>query len=154
MILSTYSAFRAIFAPSVSSLDAAGYPRWDASLLRKNNFASLTGVPAPIVSFPILVTCNGGAVDGGGAYDWYLSQRTDDPSRQYLDIGQLSAGQSGSVAIDLRPLAVTALGLANINSPVDEDQLVRLLKYVTLYCQRHSDQSIQLVNLLPTTLGG
>lgn len=154
MIITTYSAFRTLFAPAGGPLDTAGYPAWDASLLRKNNFAEPTGVPTPIVSFPFSMTCNGGAADGGAAYDWYLSQRTDDPDRQYLLFDQLSMTQSGSVACDLTALAVAALGLSGPTAQLNEDQLVRILKDVTVYCRRRSDESIQFVQMLPTTLGG
>lgn len=153
MILQNYSAFRTVFAVDSGVLDAAGAPLWDASLLRINGFAALTGIPRPVTQFPIIVTCNGGAADGGAAFDWYLSQRTDDTTKQYLVCAQLDLTHSGSAIVALTALAGTVLGIPAYNSPVNEDQVTRLFRDVTIYCQRRSDKAIQLAQLLTTTLG-
>lgn len=153
MILPTYSAFRTVFAVDPTVLDAAGAPLWTAALLRIGAFAALTGIPRPVATFPISVTCNGGAADGGAAFDWYLSQRTDVVASQYLLLTQLDATHSGSVIIGLTAMAYTTLGISLVTQAVNEDQSTRLFRDVTLYCQRRSDNSIQLAQLLPTTLG-
>jgi hypothetical protein len=153
MILPTYSAFRTAFAVDPTILDAAGAPLWTTALLRTNAFASLTGIATPVAAFPVTVTCNGGAADGGAAFDWYLSQRTDVVAKQYLVIAQLSPAHSGSVVIWITALALSVLDIPAINSPINEEQLTHLFRDVTLYCQRRSDKSIQLAQLLHTTLG-
>lgn len=153
MIITTYTQFRAIFATS-STLAADGFEVWPVAMLRANGFdGGITGMPKPVTAFPVTLTCNGQAADGGAAFRWYLSQRTDDTAKQYLYCSQLSATQSGSVVIGLTSLGVAELGLAGPTAAVTEEQLIRLLKHCDLYVQRVSDDAIQHLLLLPATLG-
>jgi hypothetical protein len=154
LIFSNYSTFRAHFA-TTATLAADGFEEWPVAELNSGGFtAGFTGILKPITAFPITISCNAQAADGGAAFHWYLSQRTDDPANQYFTITQLSATQSGSVVLALTSLAATELGLDDVDSAVTEDDLVRLLKYVDLYVQRVSDDAIQHMLLLKATLGG
>ncbi len=152
MVFLTFAGFRAAF--STGGTDKDGYPTWPADKVLSGGFdAGLTGIPRPISTVLLTISCNGQASDGGAAFDWYLSQRTDDPVRQYLGITQNNILKSGTVSIVATLVGRAAVGMAMSNSPVSEDQLVRLFKDVTLYVRRVSDSAIQLVQLLPYTLG-
>lgn len=153
MILSTYTNFRAMFATS-ATLAADGMEVWPVSMLRASGFnGGITGMPKPVTAFPVTLTCNAEAVDGGGAFNWYLSQRTDDSAKQYLYCSQLAADKSGSVLIGLTSLGVAELGLAGPTAAVSQEHLIRVLKFCDLYVQRVSDKAIQHLLLLPATLG-
>ncbi len=153
MILPSYTTFRAWFATG-STLAPDGLEVWPVAKVRSGGFTGgFSGIAKPITAFPITVSCNAQAADGGAAFHWYLSQRTDDPTRQYLSITQLSATQSGSVVLALTALAVSALGLAGATADVTEGDLIRILKHCDLYVQRVSDDAIQHVLLLQATLG-
>lgn len=152
MIIASYSAFRTVFATS-ATLDLAGYPVWPVDKLRINGFAEITGVPRPVTLFPFQVTCNGNASDGGAAFDWYLSQRTDVQAKQFLRLTSPDPLKSGTINFGLTGLAHTSLGISLFVQAITEDNLVRLFRDVTIYCQRRSDKSIQLIQLLPYTLG-
>lgn len=153
MILPNYTTFRAFFATS-ATLAADGLEVWPVAELRSGGFTGgFTGIAKPITAFPITISCNAQAADGGAAFNWYLSQRTDDPTKQYLSITQLSATQSGSVVLALTSLAVSELGLGSATAAVGEAELIRILKHCDLYVQRVSDDAIQHVLLLQATLG-
>ncbi len=153
MVLLTFPGFRAAFSPSGN--DGDGYPTWPVDKVRITGFnAGLTGIPRPITAFStgLVISCNGVAVDGGAAFDWYLSQRTDDPARQYLAMRQHTDTRSGTVLLTTTATGRAAVGMALPNSPINEDQATRLFKDVTLYVRRVSDGAIQLVQFLPYTL--
>lgn len=152
MILQSYTTFRHWFA-TASTLAADGLEEWPIAKLRSGGFTGgFTGIAKPIAAFPVTVSCNGLAADGGAAFDWYLTQRTDDPTKQHLTVTQLSSTQSGSVVLALTALAVSELGLGSATSPVNEDELRRVLAHCDLYVQRRSDDAIQHVLLLQATL--
>ncbi len=152
MVFTSFSGFRAAF--STGGTDGDGYATWPLAKVRSGGFdAGLTGIPRPISVVGLTISCNAEADDGGAAFDWYLSQRSDDPARQYLFLSQRTDPQSGTVLLITTAVGRAAVGMASINSPVNEDQLVRLFRDVTLYVRRVSDGAIQLVNLLPSTLG-
>ncbi len=153
MVLLTFPGFRAAFSPS--GVDGDGYPTWPIDKVRITGFnAGFTGIPRPVTTFStgLVISCNGQASDGGAAFDWYLSQRTDDPARQYLAMRQRTDAQSGTVLLTTTPTGRAAVGMAMANSPINEDQATRLFRDVTLYVRRVPDGAIQLVQVLPYTL--
>lgn len=152
MILLRHTDFRQRFA-TVSTTDPDGFETWPIAKMRSGGFdGGFTGIARPISAFPMTVSCNAQAADGGAAYDWYLSQRTDDPSLQWISISQLSSTQSGSVVLALTSKCVADLNLASTTATLNEDNLREILRYVDLYVQRVSDDSIQLVKILQYTL--
>jgi hypothetical protein len=152
MIIARWTDFRAIFATS-STLGPDGVEVWPLASVRASGFdGGLTGIDRPFSAFPLTVSCNAQAADGGAAYNWYLSQRTDDSSLQWMSITQYSSTQSGTVTIALTAKCVTDMGLAGVTASLDPDQLAEILKHCTLYVQRVSDDAIQLVQLLQYTL--
>ena len=158
MIVNNYSTFREVFA-TASTHDVAGYRTWPSANVGAAGFNSGMPMVKPVKSFPIHATCNGLATDtvfGVDEYDWYLSQRTDDATKQYLSIvqieGDATSTYSGTVTISLTSLAVSALGLADSTSTVSIDNLIRVFKHVDLYVRRRSDALIQHMLLLEKTL--
>ncbi len=152
MIIDRWTNFRYSFATS-STIGNDGVEVWPVEMVRANGFdGGFTGIPRPISAFPLTVSCNGQAADGGAAFNWYLSQRTDDSSLQWISVTQLSGTQSGSVVLALTSKCVSDLGLAGVTVTLNEDQLREILKHCDLYVQRVSDDAIQLVQLLQYTL--
>ncbi len=146
MILHTYAAFRAQFALPGAAIANDGMEEWPVAKLRSGGFTGL--VTPTITAFPILMTCNSGAVDGGAAFDWYLSQRTDVAADQYLTITQFDPTKSGSILV-----GITEVNVLKLLPDVDgitiayPASLTALLKNVHLYVQRRSDQAIQWIKL-------
>jgi len=97
------------------------------------------------------------SVFGVDEYDWYLSQRTDDPTKQYLAMSQEpsdSSSYSGTVQIVPTTLATTKFGFTTApGDPIDPSTTRILFRSVDLYVRRISDQAIQRLNLLNTYLG-
>lgn len=146
MIVANWITMRSLFATGVA-LDVDGVSTWPIGSVRPTGFNSgFTGIATPITAFPITVTI-GGSVD----HHAYLSQRTDDGAAQYLTLAIANA-TTDAWTISLTALAVSDLGLASATAAVDTGQLTLLLRDVTLYVQRISDDAIQLVNLLDATL--
>lgn len=152
MVIDHYKDFRYRFSDTgLPAFDGA--EEFPTALIRVNGFdGGFTGIGRPIQSFPIVVSINGTANDGGNAYDWFLSQRTDDLEKQYLLIAQYMALKSGSIYLFLSPLCVTRLGLVSSTAPVNEDNLIDILNNTILYVRRRSDGAIQLVEMLKETL--
>lgn len=133
-------------------------PLGHTNLMRAAGFdAGFTGIPHPApggVGASFDVSCNAGAVDavpGVDEYHWYLSQRTDDPARQYLSVSRLPCPtytpdtRSGSVRIRFTTLANTDFGVVTSTTP---ETLCELFKHTHLYCLRVSDGAIQWVDVL------
>lgn len=148
MIVHTYAAFRAQFALPGATTANDGLPAWPVAKLRAGGF---TGLVTPIIAgFPLIVTCNAGVVDGGIAFDWYLSQRTDITANQYFTVTQLTATKSGSIRISVNELNVLKLLPTATEFTVNNSHpelLTPLLKNVHLYVQRRSDNAIQWIKL-------
>lgn len=157
MIVTTYTDFRHRFSTS-GTIGIDGYEEWPVAELGSGGFSggftTVSGSPIarPILAFPITVSCNSGAADGGSAFDWYLSQRTDDPSLQWISIAQYSGTQSGTVTLALTAKCVSDLGLSSPTASLTEDELIAILKNCDLYVQRRSDDAIQVLQLLQYTL--
>ena len=160
MIYPRWTAFRAGMADVGALLDVDGMPAWPIAKMRINGFdATITMTewklpddPLPGDPAGMTVTCNGGATDAhdGTAYDWYLSQRTDDNTRQVLAISQLDATKSGTVDISTTALAARLVPSTNYVLP---DAKANLFRRCDLYVQRQSDRAIQYLSLA-VALGG
>lgn len=132
-------------------------PFGHTNLVRSGGFtAGFTGVPHPYAGVSFQVTCNGGAADaalGVPDFHWYLSQRTDDSTKQLLTITEKAAtitqSFSGSVNIVHSATGTTELGA--LTNPT-MDQIVALFKHCHLYVRRNSDGAIQWVDLLKDML--
>ena len=160
MIIPSYAFMRTWFAID-PALTADGMERWPVELMRANGFDDgFTGIGKPIQAFPVTVSCNGGVVDASDAnapYHWYLSQRTDDTTKQWVSIAHASSLNSGSVTLTLTALAVSDLGLGSATDSLTEDQLARITKNLHLYVQRKrtaagGDSAVQWVDIGRYTL--
>lgn len=145
MIIENFTTFRWMFATSKVSFDAAsGYETWPTAKLRSGGFTGLalqmTGIEQ---GFPLRCTANNVTADANpliSEYDWYVSQRTDDPAQRYLAIASPS-GFSGTIEI-----TPTALGAARFPG-TSEASLMHLFRRCQVYVQRRSDQAIQWADL-------
>ena len=141
-------------------LDRDGYeefpgPFGHTNLVRAAGFdGGITGVPQPWTGGGFIVTANAHGVDAVkdvDEYHWYLSQRTDDPAKQYVAATRysfftLTETRSGSIKIDTTALAVGELGLTLPGCT--PTQMVEVFKHCDLYCIRVADGAIQWINLL------
>lgn len=151
MIILRYTDFRYRFQNGLGTA-FDGLEPWDPVMVRANGFDDgITGLAKPITAFPSNITIVG--ADGPSAYDWYLSQRTDEPSRQFIAVTQPDAALSGAIRLSLTALCVSELGLASATAAVSEDELRIILNNCYLYCLRTSDRAIQVFDLLNGTLG-
>ena len=141
-------------------LDRDGYeefpgPFGHTNLVRSGGFSGgFADIPQPWAGVQFSTSVNAwtaDAVPGVDEYNWYLSQRTDDPAKQYIEITQyanpLFPGNtySGTVKIDDTALAASELG---ISLPVTPTQISEVFKHCDLYCIRVADGAIQWANLL------
>lgn len=153
MILLRWYDFRYAFVDDHGAIGPDGVPDWGHQRIRANGFDDgFSGIPRPISTFPLTVSCDSEAVTSVDAFHWYLSQRTDDASLQWLSITQSNPAQSGTVTLSLTAKCVSDMGLGSATDPLVEDQLIEILKHVSLYVCRTSDFAIQYVQLLPYTL--
>jgi hypothetical protein len=123
------------------------------NLVRANGFnAGFTGIPTGAVGQNFFVSVNGQAPDaiaGVDEYDWYLSQRSDDPAKQWLSCATAhffsSDTYSGTVLVATTALANAELGLG---LTLTVEQQIEVFRFCHLYCRRRSDGAIQWVDLL------
>jgi len=145
MILHTYSEFRAAFALVGAPIVNDGFEEFPVGYLRLTGFNTLVTPPAPD-EIPFDITINGGAVDLGAGYAWYLSQR--DPSNPYLTIVHEDMTKTGTVTIGLNETNVSKLlGGEPSEDWLDPEPLALLFKNCHLYVQRLSDKSYQWCRL-------
>ncbi len=100
--------------------------------------------PGGSVSLPDVLTVNGlgeDAVYGVDEWDWYLSQRTDDPAKQYFSLTQ-EIGMSGTVTLD-----TTALFDDMYPDGFSPQAVQEVFKNVDLYVQKRSDKGWARFNL-------
>lgn len=163
MIIPNYTTFRAAFALGGASIDPDGLEEWPVAKVRSGGFTGgISGIAKPITAFPITLSVNAQANDavaGVHEYDWYVSQRTDDPDRQFFTVTNADVApntKSGTIVLSLTGTAADTIGIItpgfDVTDNVNEEHLIILCKYVTIYVQRRSDDAIQLVNLLQATL--
>ncbi len=170
MIVALHSQMRSLFATSATPVDPDGFEPWPAANVNTTGFDPNDGTanamrfwsegrsPAlirPIRNMPIYISVKDEREDltpGVDEYDWYLSQRTDDPSVQMLSFTQKprTGGftYSGTGILALTSYGVTQLGLASATADLDEQTRRILFKNVFVYVQQKSDNLIQCVNIL------
>lgn len=124
------------------------------NLVRASGFDGGISIVSVSSDFTTRLTVNASAADsvfGTDEYDWYLSDRTDDPGKRFLDIVQRpsSGGNSysGSVDISLSALCLSELGINPATTPLTQSELAICFKFAHLYCRRVSDGAIQWVDL-------
>lgn len=149
MILGTYLAMRHAFAPGAAP-DVTGYPTWPSA----PHALAITGNVRPLTSLPLGLTVNGGELDPGGVeqFDWYVSQRTDDPSRQFLRLTPLS-GRSGTMVVTATDYGAAELGLAPGGiGQITLPQVLRLFRHVDVYVRRRADGATGYLSILDAAL--
>lgn len=141
--------------------DKDGLETWPYENMRANGFdGGITGFPSIYTGGQLILTCNGGAADAAqyvDEYDWYLSQRTDDPVNQPLTIVQkpLTGGNtySGTVIIDISQSGYDLAGTSTIRA----DEIALIFKHCHLYVQRYpvgGSKAIQWTDLTNMLLAG
>lgn len=139
-----YPNFRAAFSVS-GSPDIHGWEKWPTTYMYLSGFA--ISMTKPVSSLPTLITVNGLATDSTpytDEYDWYVSQRTDNPANQYLDIQRSDVWpdtRSGTISLGLTALGTTYFGGLTI------DELVGLFKHVYIYAQRRADRATAMLDV-------
>ena len=126
-----------------------GAEQWPRDLVRANGFEDTIVVPEPTVSMPLSLTCNGGLTDAADAdsYDWYVSQRSEEPLRRYFNVTQLDVTKSGSIRLALGSVAQSELGII-VASTLTAATRPRVFAKVYVFCRRASDGAIQIVDML------
>jgi hypothetical protein len=133
-----------------------------SNIVRAGGFnGGFTGIPTPYNGNGFDVTVNAYGVDATqnvDEYDWYLSQRTDDPAKQYLTIAAPYShiavppnSLSGTVGIRHTALAEAELFPGAVTIVWGVDQIIELFKFCQLYVRRRSDGTIQWADLLKST---
>ncbi len=143
MIYQRYSDFRGGFALVGAAIDIDGFEVWPLAKLRAGGLGPIA-IQA-LTTFPAWVTINALAADampGVPEFDFFVSQRTDDPDAQYITVSPYSLTQSGSISIDLVSANVAKLfpGLVLADWLMPERMRV-IFKDVHIYCQRRSDKA-------------
>lgn len=148
-VVNRYTDFRSMFAEGGVDPDATmaldGMQPWPVHLVRANAIPEvvLSDDTPDLNPLSLRLTINAEAVDGGSAFDWYVSQRSDDPTKQWWLVSQYSALRSGTIVMDLSPVGLAELGLEDTLDPVTADQSAAAVKFVDVYCLRRSDGAIQ-----------
>lgn len=165
-ICGSYEQFRDIFATS-STLDTSGRKVWPVAsvqtglpigtgaIFSNGNATAMLGVGiilgqaiATAAVFPYYISINGFAADavaGTDEYDWYVSQHTDEVSRQYFRPYRTEedplltppATSSGTIR-----LALSTLGTSTFGATLSAAELARAFDHVAIYVQRKSDNAI------------
>lgn len=150
------------------TFDRSGWERWPVQYMRVGDTAAtfaggITGFSTkPYKGDAIGLTCNGGAADSvynADKYDWYLSQRTDDPTKQYLAVTRYPDGAgptsySGSCVVTVTAVAEAKFGFVAGAGPLDPDVTRMLFRGCDLYVRRIADQAIQRADMLYKVVGG
>lgn len=141
--------------------DVDGLETWPVAIVRSGGFSGgITGTPTPYALTQFELTCNAGAADAvpwTDEYDWYFSQRTDDPAKQLLVATRkpFSGGDtySGTIQVVHTALALTELGFTGV-SDFTPQLVVHLFKNVHAYVRRKSDGAIQWLDVLRAMTAG
>lgn len=140
-------------------IDPGGCERWPVANVRQATFSGgVSGMTVPFVptvkTVGLALTVNATTADttpGVDDYDWFLSQRTEDTTKQYISIFEEPAAGgntfSGTIRFAHTTLAETEFGIA-VGSSLTPIQTVRFFNKMDLYVQRKSDKLIQWVRLL------
>ena len=107
-----------------------------------------------LTGFPWSVTINSIGADaafGVDDYDWWLSQRTEDPAKQYLSIVQRAdtGGDSfsGTVEIDITALGTAEFGVSSMEA-ISVADAVKMFRRMAIYVRRRSDGAWQWRDIL------
>jgi len=136
-------------ADEVESYPAEFHPI--INLVRSGGFdTGFSGIPKPYDGTEIEVSINSGAADsafGANEYHWYLKQKTDTLSKQYLSIRQkpstFTESYSGTVLLQRTQLGIDEVGAGSITT----QKIRELFSYCNLYVKRISDGAIQWIDL-------
>lgn len=140
-------------------IDPDGIETWPIALLRSGGFNAISNFNIPYDGTAMLLTVNALAQDavfGVDEYDWYVSQRTDVPANQYLDVqGNINlppiVSFSGTLRMIHTTLAETEFGIVS-GTNLTPTQTVSLFKDIAVYVRRISDGAIQWVDMLQIQL--
>lgn len=141
-IITTWSQFRTVFMPG-ASIGPDGVPEWDSGNVDQVGFVGSITFPT-YVTFPYDIEVDAGpdAVPGTAEYHWYLSQRTDDTTKQYFTIVQNDT--SAPTVTNSGRIRITRTALATTLYPtVTTAALIAMFRDVDLYVYRVSDGLIQ-----------
>ena len=134
-------------------VDSDALERYPVANVRAGGLAPISGWTVPYDTALMTLTVNAGAadaVDGVDEFDWYVSQRTDDPDLQYLALATPAAyplSYSGSLTMIHTALAESEFNIAT-GQALTPSQLALLFKHVSVYVQRRSDKAIQWASAL------
>lgn len=148
-IYTTYAQFRTGFAVS-ATIGLDGFPLWPGNLVE--DIGTIVP-PSTITVFPFEIDFDDSMdpTPGVDRYDWYVSQRTDDPTRQYLTVSRnddLPDTQSGRISVGL-----TALGSSRFSVPLSVSDILELFTDVDVYVKTKADNAIHHVLLLDYLTG-
>lgn len=144
-------------------IDPGGYERWPVDRVNPavNGLGLLTGLPTPWVPLvvPIVLRVNSSYVDDAtpfvDEYDWFISQRTEDPAKQLLEFTEVPVSVSGDTFSGSMRMQITTLGFAEtgaaIGVPLTPFQTAQLFKNVDVYVKSllgAAMLNIQYTNLL------
>ena len=173
MIIPRFTDFRHRFA-TTTTLGPGGYEPWPVALqdaaLAINVDDGVDSLRAP----PAILSVNGGAADavsGVDEYDWYLSQRTDDPEIQALSLVS-TPGASSTITINLTAWWTTTRSLqafpgspgnpsadppvapipAGYN-PSNSDHVRVLYRHCYIYVSRKADKAWAMLDISKALLG-
>jgi hypothetical protein len=147
--------------PVTSSLTSAlyytdGAEEWPRDNVRAGGFDDTWSMsPRPITAFSAIITVNAGVTDAvaGTSYTWYVRQRTDDSSLQWLSVTHPDATKTGSIALELTAKCISDLGLDGASVKLTQEQQRRVLRNVWLFVKRESDDAIQQQDLMQLSHG-
>lgn len=152
-VVQRYTDFRSIFAEGGVDPNATmaldGMQPWPVDLLRANAIPEivLSDDTPDLSPLSLRLTINAGAVDGGAAFDWYVSQRTDDPAKQWFTVTPYSPVRSGTIVVEISAVGMAELGIVTALDVVTTDQQAAAVRFVDVYCKRRSDEAIQRLAL-------
>lgn len=132
--------------------DVDGFETWPVAQLRAGGFDDgITFAPAiPDLTNSLLITCNAlafDAVNGTDEFDWYVSQRSDEPAGQFWAVtAALSplGSRSGTIKLDATAVATDEFPGMTLVTPA---ALSGCFQNVHVYCRRRSDGAIQWLDL-------
>lgn len=148
MILPNYSAFRAVFGIG-EPRDGAGYERWPVEkVLWPSGAAGFRLVMPASFDVAAVLSVNDLAFDatpGVDAFDWYLSQRSDNPAEQIFTLRRFddeNGTRSGTVRLVPTALMTAMFALDEQHPTPSAEQAERIFKYVAVYVRRRADRAI------------
>jgi hypothetical protein len=151
MILSTYDLFRATFA-TTTDRDVAGWEEWPTTnVVYASEVGFHLALPTALNTTQI-ISVNALANDAVAhvdEFDFYLSQRTDDPAAQLLSIQRSDiAPNTRSGTILMLPKNPLMLSLYGSLFPLPPEQGIAIFRDTWLYVRRRSNGHIMRASFL------